>query len=479
MSPRPTTPAAPRRGAAFAVATAISVLTIVDTTKVNVGLPSIEHALGATSTELQLIVAGYTLAMGLVLVPAGRLGDLSSRRRMLAIGLVLFTAASLGGALAPSAGVLVLFRIVQGLAAGMMTPQVVGLIQELYSGPERGRAFGIFGASVGIATALGPTVGGVLIGLGGEPHGWGLLFWMNVPLGVILFVLALRVLPGPRERQGDPGGLDPVGVLLLGATVFPLMVPFVLTTGGPGDDPARWLWLLAAAGFGLAFVRWERHYRDRGRQPLIDVTLFATPSFRNGVLVGSAYFAAMPAFFLIMTLFLQQGLGLAPAFAGMVSIGFALASAVSSWWSGRHVNRLGRPIVLVGLALVGLGFGGAILAAQLAEPGATPWLVAGALAVAGLGGGAVIAPNQTLTLAEVPVRFAGVAGSVAQVGQRVGTAMGTAAVTAIFFLTLTTQGREDPASFAHAFLWAGVGVLVLVALAFAAAAFDERSRRRG
>ncbi|MEB4615836.1 MFS transporter, partial [Leucobacter sp. M11] len=409
-----------RRAIAFGTVTAVSVLTILDMTKVNVGLPSIELALGASSSQLQLIVAGYVLAMGLVMIPAGRLGDTTSRRTLLLTGLGLFTIASVLGALAPSIGLLVLFRILQGGAAGLLTPQVIGFIQELYAGPERGKAFGIFGATVGIATALGPTIGGFLVGVGGEHSGWTLLFWMNLPLGIGLFLLALRYLPARNRVPAERGGLDLPGVLLLAVTVFTLMLPFVLTTGRPEDPPLRWALLIVAVLAGWAFVAWERHYQRRGKQPLIDFALFRLASFRNGALVGASYFAAMPAHFLIMTLYLQQGLGLLPVYAGMVSIGFALFSAVSSWWSGQRVNAIGRPIVIFGLLLVGVGFLSALAAARFAPTELVPWLMAASLAVAGLGGGAVIAPNQTLTLAEVPLRSGGVAGSIAQVGQRVG-----------------------------------------------------------
>lgn len=470
-----------RRGIAFGTVTAVSVLTILDMTKVNVGLPSIELALGASSSQLQLIVAGYVLAMGLVMVPAGRLGDTTSRRRMLLIGLGLFTVASGLGALAPSIEMLVTFRIVQGIAAGLLTPQVIGFIQELYSGPERGKAFGIFGATVGIATALGPTLGGLLVGIGGDHRGWTLLFWMNIPLGIVLFLLALRYLPAQNRYPAARGGLDLPGVLLLAVTVFALMLPFVLTTGRPEDPPLRWAFLALALVAGWAFVAWEQRYKRAGHQPLIDFSLFQLAAFRNGALVGASYFAAMPAHFLIITLYLQQGLGLLPVYAGMVSIAFALFSAVSSWWSGQRVHRLGRPIVIGGLILVGVGFLGSLAVARFAPTELVPWLMAATLGVAGLGGGAVIAPNQTLTLAEVPVKSGGVAGSVAQVGQRIGTAIGTAAATAVFFAAVyrADPGTDPVNSYGTGYLLGGLVAtgFVLVALGFAL--YDQISRGGG
>jgi MFS family permease len=224
------------RWQAFAVAVSVAALTILDLSKVNVGLPSIEKSLGAGATELQVIVAGYALAFGLALVPSGRLGDIYSRKIMFVIGLSGFTAASLVCALAPNIETLVIGRVLQGVAAGVQMPQVLGLVQQLFRGEARGRAFGVFGATIGVSTAFAPSLGGLLILLGGPEDGWRLLFWMNIPLGVAAIFFALRLLPhrtGPRRDSN----LDLIGVLLLGIATFSLLFPFVLTTG---DLPRRW-----------------------------------------------------------------------------------------------------------------------------------------------------------------------------------------------------------------------------------------------
>src|ERR671911_361507 len=150
----PLTPA--KRWRAYWVCVAVAALTILDLTKVNVALPSIEQAFSASSTELQLVVSGYVLTFGLALVPAGRIGDQRSRKAMFIIGLTIFTASSVVAALAPTASVLLVARLVQGIGAGIQMPQVIGMVQELFQGEERGRAFGLFGATIGIATAFGP-----------------------------------------------------------------------------------------------------------------------------------------------------------------------------------------------------------------------------------------------------------------------------------------------------------------------------------
>lgn len=467
------------RWRAFAACVAVASLTILDLSKVNVGLPSIEEALGAGPTDLQLIVAGYALAFGLVLVPAGRYGDLHSRKRMFLIGLAAFAAASLVCAIAPTSMVLIVARILQGAAAGLLMPQVLGLIQQLFVGPERGRAFGLFGAIIGLSTAFGPTLGGLLIALGGPETGWTLLFWMNVPLALILLPIAVKLLPRTQPAALGKNSLDPVGIVLLALAVLGLMLPFVLTTGGPDDNPARW-WLLVAFGvFGGLFVVWEGRYSRRGETPVVDFSLFRIAGYRNAILIGTSYFAAMPATFLTLTLFVQQGLGLSPVFAGMITIPFALASAVSSWWSGRHVERFGRSLVVAGLVLVVVGFSANSILAALLPPEVAPFAMSAAMLIAGLGGGAVISPNQTLMLADVPVSSGGVAGSIGQLGQRIGTAVGLAAATAAFYATVYSETGtvSDLAVYHDAYRNATIVTIAFVAAALVFALLDLRSRR--
>ncbi|MDO4141822.1 MFS transporter [Clavibacter michiganensis] len=470
------------RWQAFWVCVGVAALTILDLSKVNVGLPSIEESLGAGSTDLQLIVAGYALAFGLALVPAGRLGDIRSRRLMFVVGLSSFTVASLLCAIAPDVKTLVAARILQGVAAGIQMPQVLGLIQQLFQGEERARAFGLFGAVVGIATAFGPTLGGLLIQLGGPEDGWRLLFWMNIPLGIVAIAFALKLLPRKQARPQQKTGLDPVGVVLLAIATFSLMLPFVLTTGGPDDDPLRWIWLAAAVVAAALFVAWERRYERSGKSPVVHFALFTLSSYRNGILIATAYFAAIPAVFLLTTLYLQQGLGLAPVFAGMVSIPFALSSAVTAWIGGRLVSRLGRQLVVIGLAIVAVGITLLLLAAVLTPQEVTPWAMAAAMLVAGVGAGFVISPNQTLTLAEIPVTEGGVAGSMAQVGQRVGTAVGVAAASATFFSTLYAEaaggGHASLSVYHDGFRNGFLVTIALVAVALTLGLVDLGQRRR-
>lgn len=421
---------------AFWVCVVVAAITILDLSKVNVALPSIEEALGASSTQLQLIVSGYVLTFGLVLVPAGRLGDQRSRKVLFLTGLTVFTLASIACALAPTAEILLLTRLLQGVAAGIQMPQVLGLIQQLFRGPERGRAFGLFGAMIGIATAFGPTLGGLMIAIGGVDDGWRYIFWMNVPLGIIALVLAWRILPATPKSAFARLDLDPIGIAIFGVTVLALMWPFLFTTGAPTDDPNRWWFLILFVVAAALFIVWERRYAAAGRAPLVSLRLFRISSYRNGTMLATVYFAAMPAMFLVTTLYLQLGLGLAPVFAGMVTIGFALTSALASWRGGILVEQYGRSLVVVGLIILMVGLGLLMVAAIFTPPELTPYVMAAALLIGGTGGGLVISPNQTLTLHDIPPHEGGLAGSVGQLGQRVGTAIGTAVALSLFYSTL-------------------------------------------
>ena len=463
------------RAPAFVVCIVVGALTILDLSGVNVALPSIQSSLHADSTQLQLIVAGYALAFGLALVPAGRLGDTRSRKTMFVIGLVGFAVASALCALAPNILWLTITRFVQGAAAGVQMPQVLGMIQQLYRGPARGRAFGVFGAMVGVSTAIGPTLCGALIALGGAAEGWRLLFWFNVPVGLTALIFAVRLLPSNPE-PAEKAHLDPVGLVLLAVAIVGLMLPFLLTTGSPTDNPMRWLWLIAFAVGGTCFILWERSYRRRGRSPIVHLELFGRRSYRNGILVAMVYFAGMPASFLVTTLYLQEGLHIEPLAAGLATVPFAVGSAVAAWWGGRLVERFGRALVVVGLAVVVAGILLLLSAATLTPPAASPWFMAGAMLVGGIGGGLVISPNQTLTLSEVPPEEGSAAGSLAQLGQRVGTAVGVALVTAVFFAVVPGGGSHGLADY-HAGVRLGYLVtLGLVTVSLIVASVDLRER---
>lgn len=461
----------PRRWRILAVTQLAGFMSLLDVSIVNVALPSIQRGLGATSGTAQWVVSGYALAFGLALVPAGRLGDMFGRRPMFMVALAAFVATSVLSGAAPTIELLVFARVLQGVAGGALPPQNAGLIQDLFRGPERGRAFGILGATIGLSTAIGPVVGGLILAGFDGPDGWRWVFYVNVPIGVLALALAARLVPPPPPRRTRRADLDLVGTLLLGGGVFCLMLPLVeADAGGSG---LLW-WLLAAAGLLLAaFARWEVGAVRRGRQPLLDPRLGRTPGYAAGLSIGLIYFLGFTGIWLVLARFFQSGLGYSPLRSGLAVTPFALGVALSAIVAGRLVPRLGRWLTVIGLTAVVVGLTAAALALRHVSGDGAAWAAAGPFLLGGLGGGMVTSPNFTLSLESVPVTMAGVAGGALQTGQRVGGAIGTAVLVGVFSIVLTDSGGDYPAAVSDTLLCAAVVMLIGLAIAVA-----ELIRRR-
>jgi EmrB/QacA subfamily drug resistance transporter len=452
----------PRRWRALWVTLTAGFMSLLDVSIVAVALPSLREGLGASPAAVQWVVSGYALTFGLALVPAGRLGDTYGRRRMFLIALTGFVLCSAAAGAAPSIGLLVAARLAQGVAAGALAPQNSALIQQLFRGAERGRAFGFFGATVGISTAAGPVVGGLILALAGGPGGWRWIFYVNVPIGVLALVLAARLLPRRTARRR--GHLDAVGVALLGGGVLSLMLPLVEADSGG----LRRLWWLFPLGVLLvaAFAAWERHVVRRGHDPLLDVRLVTrTPGYATGAALGTVYFVGFSGIWLVFALFFQTGLGFTPLQSGLAVTPFALGSAASAVFGGRSIWRYGRLLTVVGLTGVLVGIGAAALVLRLVPTHAVGWAVAPALLLGGLGGGLVISPNITMTLRAVPVEMAGSAGGALQTGQRFGAAIGTATLPGLFYLVLSSTGNDYRVAVAVALGAAIVGVAAALVIA--------------
>ena len=454
-------------------------VTMLDVSIVNVVLPSVQTALHAGAAQLQLVVAGYTLAFGLVLVPAGRLGDARGRRRMFMIAMVAFALMSLLAGLARSDTQLALCRVLQGAAAGLSSPQVSGMIQQMFRGRERAKAFGYFGAMIGVSTAIGPLMGGIILALAGTGSGWRWVFFINVPICLAVVPLARRLLPAP-VAQGSVNRLDLIGLLCIGVGTATFMAPFVTTPdSGFFDAPARWAWLIPAAVLAPVTFFWERRYQKKYQAAVLNPELLRDRSFVFGAALGCAYFTGFTALFLVMSLMLQAGLGYTALATGLVQLPFAVASGFCAALAGRLVPRLGRRLVVYGLAVSLVGLVVVITVIRLAAPGWIAGALGAALLLMGAGNGSVISPNQALSLEDVSPQQGSVAGAVLQVGQRTGTAVGVAVVLAVFLSIVSTRvaslGRVD--AFRDA---ASTGLAissVAIAVALVIAVLDWRRRR--
>lgn len=407
-------------------------MTLLDVSIVNVALPSMQSGFGASAGGVQWVVSGYALAFGLTLVAGGRLGDALGRRRIFMLALIGFVLTSALAGAAPTLELLVAARLLQGASAGMLTPQSSGLIQNLFHGAERGRAFGLLGSTIGLSTAVGPVLGGLIIAAFGAETGWRWVFYVNVPIGVVALIFAARLLPreGPRKIRVRTE-IDFVGAILLGLAVVCLLFPVVQFENG---EFGRWWWmLLIAVAFGFLFVRWEHRTVRHGRAPLLDVRLFtSTRGFASGASIGAVYFCGFAGIFVVLSMFFQTGLHYSALESGLAVTSFALGSAVSAAVAGRLVSRWGRRITVRALSLTMAGMALAGFAGLVAPANDAGLWMALPLLIAGIGGGAVISPNVTLTLENVPNHMAGAAGGALQTGQRVGTAIGAALLVAAF-----------------------------------------------
>jgi EmrB/QacA subfamily drug resistance transporter len=450
----------PRRWRALVVTLAGGFMILLDVSIVTVAIPSIQQGLGTSESGVQWVVSGYPLTFGLALVAGGRLGDAFGRRNMYLIALTGFVATSVLAGLAPTLTLLVVARLLQGLVAGLVTPQNGGLIQDLFRGPERGRAFGLLGATIGVSTAAGPVIGGFILGVAGEPDGWRWVFLVNLPFGLLTILLAVLLVPRTPKRTTG-ADIDLAGILLLGLTVLCLMVPIVLSEV---DGLRRFWWLfLVAVPLALAFLRWERG-RVRGeRAPLLDMRLFtATPGYPSGATLATIYFCGFSGIWLVFAVYFQEDLGLSPLESGLAVTPFSLGSAVSSWLSGRLVARWGRWVAITGLVIMIVGLAAVAVLGFAVDKDSLVLAIALPLLVAGIGGGAVISPNTTRTLACVPSDMSGVASGVLQTGQRFGTAVGTAVLAAVFHAMASAAVGFSVAMFAAV---AMIVVALVVALA--------------
>jgi EmrB/QacA subfamily drug resistance transporter len=455
----------PRRWKALSVALTAGFMSLLDVSIVSVALPSIQRGLGTDAAGVQWVVSGYALAFGLALVPAGRLGDAFGRRRMFMIALTAFVVFSALVGAAQNTPWLIAARLAQGLAAGAMAPQNSALIQQLFRGAERGRAFGFFGATVGLSTAVGPVVGGIILAVAGEQDGWRWIFLVNVPIGVLALVLAARLLP-KGGGSGERTQVDLVGGGLLGVGVLAVMLPLVLAESG-GITRLWWLFLVGAAVLA-GFVGWEYRMTHRDREPLLNLELLThTAGYASGAALGFAYFIGFSGIWLVFALFFQAGLGYTPLQSGLSVTAFAIGSAASAVIAGRLVERFGRLLTVAGLGMVVVGLGATAAVFLLAPPSAVGWAAALPLLVGGIGGGWVVAPNTTMTLRCVPVRMAGSAGGALQTGQRIGSAIGTAALTGVFYAVLAGSGKDYALAGAVAIGTAALVVCVALAIGIA------------
>jgi EmrB/QacA subfamily drug resistance transporter len=339
----------PLRWFVFAVVIAANIMDLMDATIVNVAGPSIRAALGGSTSTLQWLSAGYTLAFAVLLITGARLGDMFGRRRLFLIGSAGFTVMSAACSAAPSMAVLIVFRVLQGSFGSLMVPQGFGMLKEVFDEDEMTKVFGAYGPMLGLSTLPAPILAGALIEANLWGIGWRLVFLINVPIGIAAFAGALRVLPRTIAHPGIR--LDTGGMVLIGAALTAIIYPLI--QGRAAGWPA-WTFLSLAAGAILlvAFVLWERRLLG---DPLIEPGLLANRTYTSGLLVGFAFFGAFGGLLLCVSLFAQLGEGFSPIHAGLTLMAMVVGTFAGMGAGFALVGRLGRHLLHLGVVIVGAG----------------------------------------------------------------------------------------------------------------------------
>lgn len=466
-------------GRVLALGVSTGFVTIIDQAAFSFAVPGLRDDLGADAGQVQWLVAGYSLAFGAALLPGGRLGDVFGRRVPYLVGLLLFAVGGLIAAGAGDANTAVMARLVQGLGAGLVNPQVLGYFQDLFTGSARAKALGAYTVAGSIAGLVSPPAAGWILGTAAPGLGWRFVVLLSVPVALALFVVGLAVLPAGRSRAAaaaaaaasassetaagrggrDGGrGLDLVGLALLMAAILALMMP--VTAGVPGGP----LWLAVAAITGLAFTGWERRVTRRGGSPVLDPALVRSRGFMLGTGVATLIFGAGLGLGIVSTLYLIDGLGLRALTAALLLAPRALGMALGSMQSWRVATRFGRRGITFVLAA------GAVAVAVEAALVSTGSEVLVLIALVGVGTvhgvlyGLAIPSNQTLTLDHAPAHAAGVGAGVLALTQRLAGAVCLAVGIGLFLAAPTP---------AAGFATAAAVFAALSAAAVAISAFDR------
>jgi EmrB/QacA subfamily drug resistance transporter len=447
-----TQPSRHRRLLILAICCMSLVIVGLDNTIVNVALPSIQRELHAPVSGLQWVVDAYTLVLASFLILAGSTADRLGRRSTFQVGLATFTTGSLLCSLAPSLGWLVGFRMLQALGGSMLNPVAVSIIVNTFTDRgERARAIGVWGAAIGVSLALGPVVGGLLIG----SVGWRGIFWVNIPVGLAAIVLTALFVP--ESRAPHPRRLDPVGQVLVIVTLATLVYGIIEgPRHGWGSPEIIACFCLAAAG-GAGLLIWE----PRRAEPLLDLRFFRSAPFSGATLIAISGFAALGGFLFLNTLYLQDVRGYSALHAGLLTLPLAAVTVFFAPLSGRIISHRGPrlPLLVSGLCLTA----GAVMLTGLTATTAVGWLLL-SYVIFGIGFGMVNAPITNTAVSGMPDSQAGVAAAIASTSRQVGQSLGVAVVGSAVISVMAGPLRTSFAAASHVGWWiiTGCSLLVLV-----------------
>jgi EmrB/QacA subfamily drug resistance transporter len=417
-----------QRGNPWAVLIVVSLgffMTLLDLTIVNIAIPNMIDKLHASLDDVLWVINAYALVLAVLLITAGRLGDLLGQRKVFFAGIALFTVASVACGLAPSPGWLIAFRAVQGLGAAALMPQTLAILTMVFPPERRGAAFGIWGAVAGVATVAGPTLGGLLV----TAFDWRYIFFINLPIGVIVLILTLVLIPD--LRTGRKHSFDITGTVLASGAL--LAICYALVEG----QQYNWgtitgfisIPLLFAVGAILlgAFI-WVQARRQEG-EPLVPFSLFRDRNYALMNLVACFIAIGMLGLFLPLSIYLQDVLGFSALKAGLTLAPASLIAMFVAPAAGRMTDRIGGKFILMsGLTLFAAGMGAIVL---IAQTNSAWYAFIAPQVVAGVGIGCTFAPLTTIAMRNISPMMAGAASGVFNTTRQVGTVIGTAGVGAL------------------------------------------------
>jgi len=438
-------------------------MVVLDATIVNVALPSIQKDLGLSEANLQWIINAYTLLFGGFLLLGGRAGDLLGRKRVFLVGLVIFTTASLLNGLATSSGMLIGFRSLQGLGAALISPAALSIISTTFAeGKERARALGVWAAIAIGGSAFGLVLGGWLT----QSFSWPWIFFVNVPVGVATFLLALRFVPESRE-EGAHRSYDIAGAVTITGGLMSLVYAIVKAETKGWTASTTLIFFAAAIVLIVAFV-----FRElRAVQPLVRLSIFRVRSLLTANLTMFLVFSGMFAMFFFNTLYIQRVLGYHPLKAGVAFLPFTAGIMISAGIASGFAPRIGvRPVAAVGMILTAIGM---LFFARMPVHGSYAVDVLPGMILASLGMGAVFMPLTLIATTGLEDEDQGLASGLFNTSQQIGGALGLAILSTI--AASKTHGGS-PAQLVHGFhyAFAGGAVIVLLGLAVMVALLRKR-----
>jgi EmrB/QacA subfamily drug resistance transporter len=433
------------RGNPWAVLLIVSLgffMVLLDLTIVNIAIPNMITKLNASLDDILWVINAYALVLAVLVITAGRLGDLVGPRPMFTAGIAVFTVASAACGLAQTPGQLIAFRVVQGLGAAMLVPQTLTIITNTFPPERRGAAFGVWGAVAGVATIAGPTLGGLLV----TAFDWRYIFFVNLPIGIFVLIVAPLIIP--NVKPGRRHRLDIPGVLLASAALLAICYGLVEGQKYNWGTITGFISIPLVLGLGVlllaAFLLVQR--MTQGKEPLVPFALFRDRNYSVTNWISGVLAIGMMGIFLPFTIYLQSVLGFTALKAGLAMAPASLISLFVAPVAGRMTDKIGGKYILMsGLTLFGAGMGWLAL---IAHPNSTWPSFLAPLIVAGLGLGCIFAPLVTTAMRNIPPQLAGAASGVLNTVRQVGLVIGTAAVGALLQnrLVASMVGQADTRS---------------------------------